>query len=509
MIDIFASDHTLEQVQKIILSEDRLDELVNLHRSLEQIPRSSAHAFVVDSRGISFPIDWENLSPPYLLPQFLPLEPSILLGLIFSRLDNGEKAWEYLKKYPSLILDTGLISRLQYGFEIDLNEFPEELPDATDQAKPFEKYRAAHNAAIIRHYGFIRTNPDAATVISYYNKAMQLAPSDTYRAFTLRHFAGLLLDGGDLMTAEDLLSKQLEATLPEAAAFSLKDLLNDAWMKQLTVPYDQELLEQLKNNLWAVLQYHEKHERQAEIGLVLLDAAHIANISESFSEALGYSNRAISIFESEELDELAGQAHLRKGTLLYTWAQNGNPQFYKPAVESYQKALKVFRQEETPDVFADIHHNLAVLYAEMPADPKKKGIWAGIASASFQEALNYYNKSFFPYEYGMICNNFGNALTKFPQAVHSDNYEKALYYYQEALEVRTPAYPYERAITLLNYLEASWKVSNDSDEFNQDRYQDMLGKAHEIPKLVEEPDMIREAEQHLALLEELKLVSSH
>ena len=503
MLAIFASDTTLKLAQEIIQSEDRLDELVTLHRSLERAPTASYHSLVIDTRGISFPLDWENLAPPYLLSQPIPLEASNLLGIIFSKLDNGEKAWHYLKNSPSLIFDTGLSSRLQYGYEIDLDDFSD-IHQLVDQSIPFEAYRLAHNAAIVRHYGFVQTSVQIDDLKRYYKEALRLAPNEEYRAFSLKHYASFLLDGNDYKTAEALLLDQLKKDLSEDAECNLKGLLTAAWMKQLTVPYDQDLVHRLKQTLWEVLQHHEKHERQAEIGLTLIDAAHIANISESFSEALGYISRAISIFESERLEELAGQAHLRKGTLLYTWAQKGNPQFYKPAVESYQQALKVFRQEETPDVFADIHHNLAVLYSEMPADTKKKGIWAGVSSASFQGALNYYTKMAFPYEYGMICNNYGNALTKFPQALHSDNFEKALFYYQEALQVRNSAYPYERAITLLNYLEASWKVSNESDDFNEVRFQDMLAKAQEVKQLVQEKDMIREADKHLALLDELK-----
>ncbi|PHN03820.1 tetratricopeptide repeat protein [Flavilitoribacter nigricans] len=503
MLDIFASDNTIELVREIIASEERLDELVSVHHSLESAPTDRADSLVVDARGISQPIDWANLAPPYLLPQGIPLSPATLLGLIFSKLDNGEKAWHYLKTHPSLIFETGLASRLQYGYEIDLSELTD-LKDTADPVTPFEQYRRIHNIAIVGHYGYLQSGIQIETLKAYYQQALADAPNAAYRAYSLQHYAGFLLDGEDARSAEALLLEQLEQDLPEAARISLKRMLTDAWMKQLTVPYDQDLLHRLKQTLWEVLQYNEQHDRRAETGLLLIDAAHIANISESFSEALGYISRAIGIFESEELEELAGQAHLRKGTLLYTWAQQGNPQFYKPAIESYQQALKVFRQEETPDVFADIHHNLAVLYSEMPADSKKKGIWAGVASASFQEALQYYTKDFFPYEYGMICNNYGNALTKFPQAIHSDNYEKALFYYQEALQVRTAAYPYERAITLLNYLEASWKVSNDTDDFNEKRFRDMVAKAQEVKQLVGEADMIREADKHLELLEQLK-----
>ena len=95
-------------------------------------------------------------------------------------------------------------------------------------------------------------------------------------------------------------------------------------------------------------------------------------------------------------------------------------------------------------------------------------------------------------------------LLKFPQAVLSDNFEKSLFYYQEALDVRTTAYPYERVITLLNFLEASWNVGNDAEAFNEQRYLDMFAKAKEVKTLIDEPSMLEEADKHLGLLAQLK-----
>ena len=209
----------------------------------------------------------------------------------------------------------------------------------------------------------------------------------------------------------------------------------------------------------------------------------------------------------EELPELLANAQLRRGELLYTWAQQGQPQFYKGALDSYQEALKVFSREEAPDVFANIHHHLGIIYAEIPDEVKKKSIWAAVSTASFQEALSYFTLEDFPYEYAMICNSYGNALTKYPAAVHSDNYEKALYYYQEALNVRSPeAYPLERVLTLFNYLEASWHAGNDTDQFNQNRYEDMLAKVLEIKDLTTDVSLLEEADKELHKLAVLKEV---
>ena len=174
-------------------------------------------------------------------------------------------------------------------------------------------------------------------------------------------------------------------------------------------------------------------------------------------------------------------------------------------MEAYHEALQVFKKDEAPEVFADIHHQLGVIYAELPDENKKRSIWAALSATSFNEALQYYNKVDFPFEFGMICNNFANAYAKYPEGGKTDNYEKALNYYDEALSVR-PAmnYPTERAVTLLNYLEASWKAGNPDKGFNFERYNDMVAKANEIKTLTNDEQLIKETDRHLMLLDELE-----
>ncbi|HHG86227.1 MAG TPA: hypothetical protein ENJ82_15865 [Bacteroidetes bacterium] len=390
---------------------------------------------------------------------------------------------------------------MQQGIPIS----PDEL---ISQYSPFEEYRLMHNNAILRHYASSPDDFDPDKTTYFYEEAIKSAPTDEHRAFTANHFALLYIDLQQADKALQILENAKTPHLSKEASIALKHSRCKAWLQLLTIPYDALLLQKLKTTLWEVLQSYEKSQRNVEAGLLLLDAAHIANISESFSESLGYVTRAIKIFQTEGLKELEGNAHYRKGTLLYTWAQNGNPQFFKPAIESYQRALKIFTKEVAPDIFADIHHNLGVLYTDMPTEHKKKSIWAGVAVSSFQEALEYYTKEKYPYQYAMICNNYGNAFTKFPQAVLTDNYEKALFYYQEALDIRTAAYPYERAITLLNFLQASWNVGNNPGEFNENRYNDMVAKANEVKSLVDDEEMIAEADKHLNMLANLKQVVS-
>ncbi len=498
MLSIFAKTEYHEQIQQILAQEDRLAELVNVYDLLTQRPTPSANTILIKNGAIAFPIDWYNVEPPFILPESVDLTPEHLLGIVFAKLNNFEKTYAYLQSVnPSFLKELDFINRLQQGIPID----PQEL---SSHYNPFEEYRLMHNQAIIRYYSATPDNFDLEKTNYFFEEAMKTAPNEEYAAYTARQFALLMVDLQDAKTAVQVLEQQQQQNISNAAKLELRHTLCQAWLQQLTIPYDEILLAKLKDSLWEVLQFYEQSNRNAEAALLLLDAAHIANISESFSEALGYVTRAIKIFEEEQLTELAANAQLRKGTLLYTWAQNGNPQFFKPAVESYHAALKVFTKEAAPEVFADIHHHLAVIYTDMPSETKKRSIWAGVANASFNEALTYFTKAQFPYEYGMICNNFGNAFTKFPPAVLSDNFEKSLFYYQEALEVRTTAFPYERAITLLNFLEASWNVGNSNEEFNEARYEDMLRKAEEVKTLVQEEDLLAEAQKHLDLLKTLK-----
>ncbi|MEM6802123.1 MAG: hypothetical protein AAF696_12010 [Bacteroidota bacterium] len=489
MLTIFAATDLRQQISEILEREDRLGELIQLQSQAD--PHS--YHLKIEKDNISLPLFWDNSLPPYLFPSHISFNPENLLALIFHFLENDQKAWEYAEK-GDLALSIENQNRLKYGFPI------EKLPEQDSS------YESLHNLGVIYHY----TSPNPASIEKYYSLAAKEAPNDEFAAFSLKELATYYLDIGKLELAEEYLSKGIEKSLSVEANAALKLLLGKVWIQMLQVPYDQDLLKKVKTIIWEGVNFYEKSEKKGQLGLLLLDATHIANISESYSEALGYISRAISIFEEEGYEELVGSAILRKGTLLYTWAQNGNPQFYKSAVEAYQKALQIFNKEVHPDVFADIHHNLAVLYAEIPSDPKRKSIWAGVSSASFQEALEFYNKEDHPYQYGSICNNFGNALIKFPKAVHTDNFEKAIQYYNEALSVRTAEqFPYERAISLLNYLEASWSVGNDPEVFNYMRFEDMMRKAKEVKELVSDESMVEEANRHLQNLDELRTVTNY
>lgn len=485
MISIFATTDIKNAAEQAINSQHRLNELVSISSNNE----TPSDIDIINDSIVVLP-DWRNVQPPVLLP-LAKFNSDALLGIVYAKLSNYEVAYPLLSSHTNILNAVDLLNRLQNGIAIEPG-----ILQTTD-------YITAHNHAVALHYGMHSDIPNAEIVNNAYDSALAQAPDELHKTYTANQAALFMLDCGHYGKSEKMLQAVMQNSLPQQAHIALTHTLCNVWMKKMIVPYDAALMEKLKTNLWKCLEYYENNQRMVDAALVLNDAAYIATISNSFSEALGYSNRAIKIFEQENLPELAAQAHLSKANLLQAWAKNDNPQFFRQAIQSYQAALKIFTRDNTPDVFADIQHQLGIVYAAIPDEVKKKSVWAAVSVSSFNEALQYYNKVEHPYEFAMICHSFGNAYTKYPQALHSDNYDKALTWYREALDIRTVAdYPFERVITLCNYLEASWFTGNKA-EFDEERYTEMLNVANEILQLTNDEAII---ENTKADIEKLKLI---
>ncbi|MFN4945595.1 MAG: hypothetical protein ACK5FG_02730 [Chryseotalea sp.] len=497
MIAIYTTESYLSAVKQIIAGEYRLEELVTVHAIDTSEPDASADVLLVGEQGITLAIDWLNLAPPIILQQPIAFTPENLLGLVFARLGNYERA------YPLLAREHALLAQLDLHVQLAQNIIFETLPAAgTD-------YVSIHNAAVIAHYGELENPVGYDDIRLLYRQALAAAPNDELRAFTAKHYATLLADTGDIKNAERLLLDAIPYALSDAAKISLKTLLSSIWLAKLVVPYDKLLMEQLKELLWECLQYYEKKKLSIQAAFVLLDASAVANYDASFSESLGYICKAIDLLRREEQPELLAQAHMRKGNLLFTWAQNGNTQFYKGAMEALQEAAKVFTREHAPQQFADIQHVLGIIFSEIPDEAKKKSVWAAVSSSSFKEALQYYTKEEFPYEYATICNHYANAYIKYPASRNSDNVAKALDLFNEALAIRrADTYPVERALTLLNYIEASWYADNSAEpmQMQQNRLKDMHEKLQEIRLLSQDETILAEVKAHEQKLQELTLL---
>jgi len=498
MVTIFTPLSWLDTINQLISSEERLHEVVTVAQlsSDFQVDRF----LIVENNRIQTSIPWHNQSPPYLLPFGVEWSGENLLALVYTQLTNFEKAYHFSVDNPALNHEIDLLNCLQHGIAITLPDPPDTFGDA------WAEYRFWHNAAVLAQYGETRFIVHHSLIRRYYERAFDLAFSDELRAFTGKHWATFLMDTDELAQAESILEDCLALPISEVAKVELQNSIYGVWLKQLVAPYDPTLLTKIQDTIWNVLQYYEQRNNLAQTALVLIDASQVANFLDSFSESLGYINRAIQLLEEEPYPELVANAQFRKGTLLFTWAQNGNPSFYRPAMNAYQKAVKVFSKENTPEVFAEIQHQLAIIYSEIPDEVQKKSVWASVSISSFKEALRYYTRETHPYEYARICNHYANALTKFPEAKLSDNYAKAINLYREALDIRTAEeYPYERAMTLLNFLEAAWHVSVPEPEQQNALFSEMKSYALEIPTLVPDAKFWDEARKHLEALQDLIL----
>jgi tetratricopeptide (TPR) repeat protein len=497
MIKIYTHSNLSERINELINSQERMWELVEVIDFMTQKPIPSGFNVIVNNDSIKFPIDWYNVLPPYILPETILFSDKILLGIIYFKLGNLEMAENLLKEEGPLLAELLIVEALKNGNQVEADKL------AVETYRSFDDYRLMHNHGVIKHYN--QKSIKDQNVHYFFNSAIDDAPDEEYMSFSAKHYMNYLIDHQEYDLAEKIGNSALNQNISEFAKVEIYQSLTQVYLSRLAVPYDVLLLDKIKSTIWNAVEKYEIWGRTIEHAMALEDASYIANISESFAESLGYISKAINIYREEDLNDFYFNAFFKKGQLLFTWAQNGQVQFYKAAIDSFQEALKYFKKEDYPTVFAEIQSNLGVIYSEIPDEVKKKSLWAAISHTSFMEALSIYTKDDYPYEYSFVCNNLANALTKYPLAVHSDNYEKALYYYNEALQIRDSInFPMERTLTLLNYLEAAWKADNSGNENNKDRFDDMWTKSEEVIKLNQGENFVNTALEHQKELKKLE-----
>jgi len=449
--------------------------------------------------------DRKGNTPPYLMP-LVDLSQEALRGYVALRVGDYAGAMEWLGGHEELLPHV-----VAYGAIAMVTAIDVEVYEQVARAEAYDRdgvYYAAHNAAILRHYLMWEDEQARQEADVLFRRALEHAPQRSMYAFTLRQYAAFLTDAGAADRAEQILRALEGEDLDELGQYDLHHALLQVRMAQLVAPYDDFLIGEIKSLLRTCLAWEEQLGNTVRQGMLLTDAAHVALLIDHYSEALSYINRALKIFQSEGIEEFYAEALRKKGEILYSWAQSGQSQFYKPALECYKEALKYFPKDRAPYAYADIQHHLGIIYAEMPVEEKKRGIMAGLSMAAFHEALEVFTPSDFPYEYAAVCTHMGNALCRFPQPLHSDNYKKALEYYEKALAIRTEAMPMERALTLLNYLEAFWHMRPENGSMDRRRWEDLRSKAEEILQLVDDEHLCEEARRHLRQLEQWQSINS-
>ncbi|WP_425235480.1 hypothetical protein [Ulvibacterium sp.] len=490
MLTILTTINNVPKVDEAIAFVERLNELVTVTTQPETI--RDLKTLVVDANEISTPLDWYDLEPPYVFPS-IPFTLDNLLAFVFYKLGNHQKAFEFVSEetpeYHHLLIAT----HLQFGYEISSN-----MVD-------FCRNTSAHNSAILNYYG-VSENPQNYNALKKgFSEALSKAENDELRVFTAKHYLNLLLDVGELRVAKQLVEEQKSIAISDDAKFAMDTHLAAILMRLLKVPYSDEKIEEVFDLQQRAITYSEERGLTLQAGMLLVDAAELANFKSDFISSKELINRAIQYFKQEDVPEFLGEAGFKKATLLYTWSKNGSPQYYKAAINAFQDVLKVFKRDTHPQKFADVHHNLALIYSEIPVSPEEKPMWTAFCASSFKEVLKFYTKEEYPYEYAMACHNYATALMHFPPAKIHNNLEKASGLFQEALAIRTTTdYPFERALTLLNQLELWWLTHNENSSEELRKYKEMKAKAKEIKSLVNDADLIFKANEHLTELEKVK-----
>ena len=490
MLTILTTTDYKLQIEKAIASVDRLAELVELKTDSKDI--SATNKILVVNSTIKAPLNWSDDAPPYVLLEVAFSEKNFLAH-VFLKLGNHQKAFEYLKEDDNLYMDFLIATHLQFGYEI------------SDGMLTYLQQHSLHNLAIVLHYGNLKPQIDFSKLQQYYVEAIAQSENDEIKLFSGKHYINLLLDANRYEEAKLLAISLRDRAISEEANNAINVHLATILMNELSIPYDIKKLDEIEKLQQASISFYEVRNLNAQAGLLLIDAAEIANFKEDFIASKELINKAIRYFKEENIPEFLGEAGFKKAVLLYTWSKNGSPQYYKAAINAFQDVLKVFKRGTHPKRFADVHHNLALIYSEIPVAPEERPMWAAFSASSFKEVLNFYKKEDYPYEYAMACHNYATALMDFPPAKLHDNLDKAAGFFEEALKIRTKeVYPFERALTLINQLELYWLTHNEDKTEETKKYSEMLSKAEEVKTLVTDENLLQRANDHLERLNKLK-----
>ncbi len=493
MLTILTTTNHSQQVADVIASINHLDELVQIVIDTKDLD-SNVKVLVVEDNIIKIALDWYDTEPPYIFPD-AQFTSSNLLALVFYKLGNHQKSFEIISDKNALHHHLLIAMRLQFAY------------DVSEENLTFLKDRYLHNLAIVYNYGTLTAPVTMQVIQDTYERALKENNNDESKLFTVKHYTNFLIDNGLFHDAEKMLKSVMDKAISEESKNALHVQLATALMAQVSIPYAQEKLYEILSLQQNGIAFYEAQNLKINAGLLLIDASEVANFQENFILSKALINKAILYFKEENIPEFLGEATLRKATLLYTWSKNGSPQYYKPAINTFQNALKVFKRDTHAQKFADIHHNLALIYSEIQVSKEEKPIWTAFCASSFKEVLAFYTKEKFPYENAMTCHNYATALMSFPEAKLHNNLDKSFGLFEEALAIRTAeTYPFERALTLLNQLELYWLIHNEDTEEELKNYEAMFAKASEVSKLVTDQALIDKAKEHIAALEKLKLI---
>lgn len=478
-----------------------------VQKDLEDIPHSVKNQIKIcdsaESLHLGFPIihitddmlfvaaPWYSNHPPIFFPEAIPYHSSDLIALIFAFLSDFESANEFIGTQSGVFEYLKLFYSFVAHYSLENHNFSTNGIGYAYQA-------------LALHYGLIPDHNPTVIALEYYQRALENLENEEHFAFVTKHYCILL---NDLQAHEELVLAACEAKAKNISESAQIALLNELYAADLAFANEHsnfKKIKEIESNIATCIQFYQTQELAISEAFSLIDAGIIAQIQKNYSESLAHLNKAHKLFTENAAKELAFMVDLQKGKLLLVWAQTGQFQFYREALKSFQQALNGYTAEENPEIYAEIQHQLGIIYAEIPDEIQKRGIWMGLSLTAFEEALKYFTPHEAPYEYALICNHIGNAYTKFPANENENPHLlKALDWYQKALEIRTVEdLPEERALTLLNYLEVLSSFEYPDERVHAQK-QEIIQLANEVLQITDTPDLQQLAQSYLPQQEAL------
>lgn len=107
-------------------------------------------------------------------------------------------------------------------------------------------------------------------------------------------------------------------------------------------------------------------------------------------------------------------------------------------VADLTEAVKVFREDTYPEMFATINQQLALAYLVMPMNDDADRIRLGIAVNSLRAALRVFTPEAHPVAWASTQLNLANALQYLPSVHQESNLDESVQLYEEVLQYRDP-----------------------------------------------------------------------
>jgi hypothetical protein len=313
METIYVKSHKLGEKLRRFLIEKKL-----IHRftvSTQTVHTSNA-TIVYDEFGLSLSPDWSSGSIPLIYAAVQPSAGS-LLGLLSLKKHDYQAAYNYHNENHDFQRDITLAYHISQGMLIN----SEILDGMEDDAETITEHawRYYHNLGIAYFYGHPMRHISHERQKNYFEKALQLAPNKIWQAYTILHYAQLLLQHQEVDAALQILQASLSKQLGEAADKAVKVLLMNVLISKIDRKPEFRDIFTAEELLHELLAYYEEHHEYIQQALLLMDASHLADIQGYRTEAYGYLNQAISLLQREQLPQLAAQVIMQKNRMMNNW----------------------------------------------------------------------------------------------------------------------------------------------------------------------------------------------